>query len=87
MAEHLGETAKRNEYLAIFEKGRQWVDANLFNGRYFIQKVDLSAASVLEGFESGPASPVLTGSIHDLYWSEEHRQIKYQIAEGCLLDQ
>jgi non-lysosomal glucosylceramidase len=87
MAQHLGETAKANEYLSIFDKGKRWVDEHLFNGRYFVQKLDIGAADVLDGFESGPDSPVLTGSIHDLYWSEEHGQIKYQIAEGCLLDQ
>src|SRR6185295_1449864 len=50
MAEHLGYTAKASEYHALFTKGREWVDANLFNGRYFVQKIDLSDTRVLDGF-------------------------------------
>ena len=57
MAEHLGDAAKANEYLSIFDKGKQWVDANLFNGRYFVQKVDIADAAVLDGFERRTRQP------------------------------
>ena len=38
MAGHLGETETAREYRAVYEKGRAWVDANLFNGEYYVQK-------------------------------------------------
>ena len=85
MAEALGEPEKASEYRAIFERGAAWMDANLFNGEFYIQRIDLGDKSILEGFETGgaqgKASPV------DLYWDAEHGEIKYQIAGGSGIDQ
>jgi uncharacterized protein (DUF608 family) len=40
MANFLGESTSAKEYLDIFQKGRKWVDENLFNGEYYIQLYD-----------------------------------------------
>ncbi|MFX0101221.1 MAG: GH116 family glycosyl-hydrolase [Candidatus Hodarchaeota archaeon] len=38
MARFLGENDSADEYIEIFNKGRKWVDENLFNGEFYIQK-------------------------------------------------
>lgn len=75
MAEHLGEPDKADEYLEIFEKGKKWVKENLFNGKYFIQKVDLGNKEYADHFDAPQ------------YWNEERNELKYQIGEGCEIDQ
>jgi len=40
MAAHVGESEKAQEYRAIRDKGRAWVEANLFNGKYYVQHYD-----------------------------------------------
>ncbi len=76
MAEALGEEEKAAEYRDLYEKGKKWTRENLFNGRYFIQKVDLSDKNMTDKFEASAA-----------YWNEEVGQIKYQIGEGSSIDQ
>ena len=39
MARAVGDAASAAEYRALFERGSQWIDANLFNGEFYIQKV------------------------------------------------
>ena len=77
MAEIVGEPETAADYRAIFERGKAWVDANLFNGEYYHQRIDIKDKSVLEPF----------GDASEVYWDEEHGEIKYQIAEGCQIDQ
>lgn len=76
MAAYLGDGDAETEYRDLFAKGRAWSEKNLFNGRYFYQKADLTDKSILERF----------GCVQD-YWNEEQGQIKYQIGEGCEIDQ
>ena len=77
MAEYLGDPAA-SEYRALFRQGKAWSDQHLFNGSYYIQKIDLADKSILERFgEEAVAS----------YWNEEAKEIKYQIGEGCEIDQ
>jgi len=40
MAEYLGESNTAAEYRAFHERGRIWIDANLFNGEYYEQQYD-----------------------------------------------
>ncbi|HIJ73601.1 MAG TPA: hypothetical protein HPP83_05810 [Candidatus Hydrogenedentes bacterium] len=40
MAHHLGEPRKAKEYRDLFDKGSAWIEANLFNGEYYVQKYD-----------------------------------------------
>ncbi len=75
MARALGDEAAAGEYRRLFEKGRSWIDANLFNGEFYIQKV-----------QGRPASKIAKG----LRWAAgaadtEHPD--FQMGEGCLADQ
>jgi non-lysosomal glucosylceramidase len=88
MAAHLGDTAAVEEFEEIFERGRAWVDENLFKDGYFRQSIDLNDQSILAPFDRADDNhPVIQGSIMDLYWSDEHGEIKYQIGEGSSIDQ
>jgi uncharacterized protein (DUF608 family) len=85
MAEHLGESESAKEYRTIFEKGKAWTDQHLFNGEYYIQQIDLNDKALLEQFDTTPdihGNTVLTA-----YWNDEHKEIKYQIKDGSVIDQ
>lgn len=75
MAKHLGEDERAALYERLYNSGKAWMNENLFNGKYFIQKVDLSDRSVIDRFGA------------DNYWNSEANEIKYQIADGCIIDQ
>ncbi|MBI4979299.1 MAG: hypothetical protein HZC28_17595 [Spirochaetes bacterium] len=75
MAQVMGEPDTAKEYTALFERGKKWVDKNLFNGEYYFQKIDLKDKSVTERFKAMN------------YWNDEHKEIKYQIGEGSAIDQ
>ena len=75
MADYLGEREKRDEYNALYKKGRCWMQQNLFNGRYFVQKVNIDDKNVVDAFGA------------EEYWNDEKKEIKYQIADGCSIDQ
>lgn len=75
MARHLGETAQADEYRALYEHGRAKMDAELFNGEFYVQKVNPQA------YKTSPLEPdqSIGGQVPD--------QPKYQYGEGCLSDQ
>lgn len=81
MARYLGELDKAEEYFRIFLQGREWVDQNLFNGEYYHQLINLNDKSILERFKQVDAEVV------NIYWDDEHHEIKYQIGEGCEVNQ
>ncbi len=85
MAKHLGDDAAASEFHAIFERGKSWADVHLFNGSYYLQQLDLGDREVLTPYASGEASMV--GGTIETYWDDEHRELKYQIGEGCSIDQ
>ncbi len=76
MARYLGEIDKAEEYNTLFERGKTWVNAHLFNGEYFHQKVDPRDKALLEKFGA-----------EDVYWNDEDSEMKYQVGEGCEIDQ
>ncbi len=76
MAEFLGDSEKEQEYRELFKKGYKWTKENLFNGRYFVQKIDITDKGITDRFNAS-----------DSYWNDEVNQIKYQIAEGSSIDQ
>ena len=76
MAEVLGEKIRAKTYKRLYEKGRAWTNEHLFNGEYFGQKIDLSDKSIVDKF-----------SCSEDYWNDETEEIKYQIGEGCIIDQ
>ena len=76
MARGVGDKAFAATCRSLFESGSRWIDANLFNGRYYVHKVvppmaqDAIAPSLLVGMGS-------TDFVHP----------DYQLANGCLVDQ
>lgn len=75
MAEFLNDDEAASLYRELFAKGKAWTDKNLFNGAYYIQKIDLCDRATVEHFNCPE------------YWNEETGEIKYQIGEGCEIDQ
>ncbi|MDR1024532.1 MAG: hypothetical protein LBL56_02310 [Treponema sp.] len=84
MAEALGD-GDAPLYRSLFEKGKAWSDKNLFNGEYYIQQIDLKNKAIIESFED---NSTLTGvTVVQAYWNDEAGEMKYQVAEGCEIDQ
>jgi non-lysosomal glucosylceramidase len=75
MALAMGDDASARQYRRLFESGSKWIDGHLFNGEYYIQKVEgRSKEEVANGLMIGmgaadPQSP------------------DYQMGEACLADQ
>ena len=72
-------------YRDLAAKGRAYTDTELFNGDYYFQKVDIRDRSILDPYAAG--NTLTGGSTVDVYWNDEAGQLKYQIAEGCSIDQ
>jgi non-lysosomal glucosylceramidase len=88
MAEALGEHDTACEWRGMADRGRRWVDENLFNGAYFVQRIELANRAVLAPYGGASLSRrLMGGDVYDQYWSGEHKQLKYQLGEGCLIDQ
>ncbi|MEE0946541.1 MAG: GH116 family glycosyl-hydrolase [Acutalibacteraceae bacterium] len=75
MADYLGDNDTKETYEKLYENGKKWTKENLFNGKHFIQKIDLNDKSIIEKFDA------------DNYWNNETGEIKYQIGEGSSIDQ
>jgi len=79
MARVCGDEGAAEDYRRLFEKGSKWTDANLFNGEYYIQKVEPDAAEAWPEPYRGNAERA--GMDGRFPWP------KFQIGEGCLSDQ
>jgi uncharacterized protein (DUF608 family) len=75
MARVAGDTASANEYRRLFESGSKWIDANLFNGEYYIQKI--------RGFEKNQ----IAANLRSTMGADDTMNPQYQVGEGCLADQ
>ncbi len=74
MARYLGD-GMADEYRRLFESGCAYTKRELFNGEYFTQRVDLTDRSYTERYNCPE------------YWNDEAGQLKYQIGQGCEIDQ
>jgi uncharacterized protein (DUF608 family) len=74
MARAMGDPAAA-VYRGLFEKGRAWIDANLFNGEYYIQKV------------RGVAKERIARDLLSTFGSDSTEKPDFQLGEGCLVDQ
>jgi uncharacterized protein (DUF608 family) len=74
MARAMGDPSAE-EYRRLFESGRQWIDANLFNGEYYVQRI--------QGFSKDKIAPALRSTMG----SDDTEHPQYQVGEGCLVDQ
>jgi hypothetical protein len=75
MARAVGDTAAGGEYRRVFESGKRWIDANLFNGEYYVQQV--------RGWPKNEIAPALRSSMG----SQDTEQPQFQVGGGCLVDQ
>ena len=75
MARAAGDTASAAEYRALFERGSKWIDANLFNGEFYMQKI--------RGVAKDKIAPNLLSDMG----SANTETPEYQVGGGCLLDQ
>jgi uncharacterized protein (DUF608 family) len=76
MATHLGDEAFAATCRALFDRGRAWIDAHLFNGEYFEHKVQAPSSA------SAVAPSLLVGM-----GASDPTKPEFQLAEGCLVDQ
>jgi len=75
MAVAVGENSAGETYRRLFENGQRWIDTNLFNGEYYIQKV--------RGY---PKSQIAENLRSDM-GAEDTENPEYQVGAGCLVDQ
>lgn len=75
MARAAGDSSAAQTYIRLFQQGSQWIDANLFNGEYYIQKV--------RGFRKDEIANHLRSDMG----SENTETPEYQMGAGCLVDQ
>ena len=75
MARAVADAASADEYRRVFESGRRWIDANLFNGEYYVQQV--------RGVAKDRIAPALRSDMG----SEDTVNPQYQVGRGCLADQ
>jgi non-lysosomal glucosylceramidase len=75
MARAVGDSEAARQYRRLFEHGSRWIDANLFNGEYYIQKIG-----------SIPRDQVAKGLIEGM-GSADTENPTFQLGEGCLVDQ
>ena len=75
MARYLGDTEAEALYRSLFEKGYDYTKEQLFNGEYFIHRVDMNDPTPTERFEAPE------------YWNAEKGELKFQIGDGCEIDQ
>ena len=76
MAKAVGDNERAELYGKLYENGKKWTNENLFNVEYFFHKVELSDKSLVDRFGAS-----------DSYWNSEAEEIKYQVADGCIIDQ
>ncbi|MDF2983197.1 MAG: hypothetical protein K0Q69_2969, partial [Devosia sp.] len=88
MGRAAGDTAFADELERMGQAGADYLNAELFNGNYFIQKTDLGDKALIEKFDhaSGKVGVIADGFM-ETYWSDEYGQMKYQFNDGCATDQ
>ncbi|MFA5864388.1 MAG: GH116 family glycosyl-hydrolase [Phycisphaerae bacterium] len=84
MAEYFDEPAKAKEYRDLFDRGKAWVDKNLFNGEYFFQKINLKDKTILEPYKEFNS---IFGNVEASYWNAQDGELNNQCGTGCHCDQ
>jgi uncharacterized protein (DUF608 family) len=75
LARAAGDTAFAETCMDLFRRGSAWIDENLFNGEYYIQKV--------RGIPRNSIADTLVSTMG----SDDTEKPDYQLGEGCLADQ
>jgi non-lysosomal glucosylceramidase len=75
MARAMGDASAAAEYQRTFRQGSEWVDTNLFNGEFYVQKVgSIAKDDIARGLQAGMGT---VDTEHPIY----------QVGAGCLSDQ
>lgn len=75
MARAVGDAASADEYRRLFARGSKWIDANLFNGEYYVQKIQgIPKDKIAKGLMSGMGTA-------------DTENPDFQMGDGCLVDQ
>lgn len=75
MALATGDQKTSQEYHELFERGRQWIDANLFSGEFFIQEIRRFTMDQIH-----PSLQIGTSGF-------KPDDPQFQVGKGCLIDQ
>ena len=75
MARAAGDAGSAETYRKLFEQGSQWIDANLFNGEFYVQKV--------RGFRKDE----IANNLRSDMGADNTETPEYQVGGGCLADQ
>lgn len=75
MARAVGDDGFARECHELFDRGSRWMDANLFNGEYYVQKV-----------QGVPRDQIAKGLLEGAGAADTERP-EFQVGDGCLLDQ
>ena len=67
---------------SFISAGTSCFERETFNGQHYVQAIDLADKELLRRFSAGS-----DGEAVNKYWSEENGEIKYQIGDGCEIDQ
>jgi uncharacterized protein (DUF608 family) len=73
MARHLGEPEFASTCRGLYERGRNWIEQNLFNGEYYEHQIQPPHAPVAEGLRVGMGGSAM--------------EPEFQLGAGCLVDQ
>lgn len=77
MAEYLGETDFAAECLDLYNKAKDFLNKELFNGKWYCQKIDVNDTKMLREYGD---------QAYEMYFDPESKQVRYQIGEGCIID-
>ena len=75
MARAVDDKASADEYRRLFSKGSKWIDENLFNGEYYVQKIGGMRRDLIPKEQMGGVVRTDT------------EKPEFQFGEGCLVDQ
>ncbi len=75
MAHATGEPAFASNCRSLYLKGSKWIDENLFNGEYYVQKI------------RGVARDKIATPLRSTGGAEDTEHPDFQLGEGCLVDQ
>lgn len=88
MGRAAGDAAFAAELDRMGQAGADYLNRELFNGDYFIQKTDLGDKALIEKFDKASGKVgVLADGFMETYWSDEYGEMKYQFNDGCATDQ
>ncbi len=75
MARAVGDVSFASECRRLFDNGSRWIDANLFNGQYYVQKI------------RGIPRDRIAAQLRSTGGAEDPEHPDFQLGEGCLADQ